>query len=750
MSSLLGGAKYSVKIGWLYVSLLILAIIVGWQGGDALKEQQLSTLRLETHEQLQQLASLIESAIAKYQHMPTLLSANERVIGALKKKQQSDVTLLNRELEQINRITEASDSYIIDRDGNTIAASNYNLPLSFVGKNFAFRPYFQDAIQGHAGRYYALGTTSNKRGYYFSYPVYDGEQIIGVAVVKVDLGQFEKRFSNQNYEFLMLDPDSIVFSSSRSAWLYKIMGELSHQEMVRIVESQRYKDQDLITLPIVSETALEEKAKVLDILESNPAVKGDNLDRVSYLYEQRPIRLLGFQIALLAPIKTIQENVRLWRTLFAGLVVILGLIGFLAMLRKRLLRERSVAMEMSRHNQAYVNGIINNTQAGLITLDEHQCIESFNPAAERLVGHSLETLINKPFQQLFRPATRPDQPEREDESQSVQTVEGHIRHQDRFPIPVEMTLCEMRLPDQVKYLVTFHDMTERKRYEREITEARNALEQRVKERTSELEDTNKRLRDEVKQHQSTQRELIQTAKLAVMGQLSAGINHELNQPLTAIRSFADNALAFMGKGKLEQVEANLSQISTLGQHMGDIIARFKVFARKGDIQQGPVSVVAAVQAAVSIMESSMKEKDIRLCLPEVSDDLYVWGDMVYLEQVLVNLLSNAVDAISGHQTLKADREVEIQFTEEEDQVKIAVWDSGPGLNEETLRHLFEPFFTTKAQGVGLGLGLSISQRIVEAMNGKIGACNRPQGGAEFYIVLTRFVREKSSITGKAV
>ena len=126
------------RLIWLYVSVFVICLLTLWRGGEALKQQQIEDLEVETKEQLDQLASVIESAIAKYQHMPTLLASNDRVRIALRDGLPSDINQLNRELEQINRITEASDSYIIDVDGNTIAASNYRSSKSFVGGNFSF------------------------------------------------------------------------------------------------------------------------------------------------------------------------------------------------------------------------------------------------------------------------------------------------------------------------------------------------------------------------------------------------------------------------------------------------------------------------------------------------------------------------------------------------------------------------------------------------------------------------------------
>lgn len=748
---------------WLYITLFCMSLVLMWKGGDILKQRQIDNLKQSSTAELSQLTKVIVSAIEKYQHMPTLLASNSRVIRVLEHGRAYDIKQLNEELKQISRITEASESYIISPSGVTIAASNFDKKTSFIGKDFSFRPYFKQAMVGLSGRYYALGTTTNRRGYYFSYPVKNAHEIIGVAVVKVDLNQFESRLKNNKFNFLLLDPDGIVFSSSRQEWLYKTINQLSHEELQRIVESRRYKTQAFEKLPIVAEKIFDKETNLLQLLEVSEGAGGnEKIDRISYLHLSRSIFTLGFKVDLLIPITVIEEEIALWRTIFMACLMILILVLITARLRRRMLSERSQALEMSRHTQAYIREIINNTQAGLITLDAEHKIESYNPAMETLTGHPLTGLVGLPFNKLYLPHS--DDPEGQSKalftevsgslnvtaSEGVLLLASPIHVNGPKHVPVEMTLCKMNLPNSLKYLVTFHDMTERKQYEQELMLARNALEHRVVERTSELELSNQRLRDEIQHHKETQQELIQTAKLAVLGQLSAGINHELNQPLTAMRSFGENALTFIERDNWVQAKGNLNKIVNLCGHMSDIISRFKVFARKGNFQHSPVSIDTVVKGAMTIMMPRLKESEIECIIPDIGDEKVI-GDLVLLEQVLVNLIANAIDAImdSKHTQNRIELKIEqpaYDLDKQESWLTIRVLDTGNGMDERVLASLFEPFFTSKADGVGLGLGLSISQRIVESMGGNISAANLTQGkhsachkdanmGAEFSITL---------------
>lgn len=260
--------------------------------------------------------------------------------------------------------------------------------------------------------------------------------------------------------------------------------------------------------------------------------------------------------------------------------------------------------------------------------------------------------------------------------------------------------------------------------------AHDELENRVAARTADLSASNQRLLEEIHQHQrteatlrSTQKELVQTAKLAVLGQLSASINHELNQPLAALRSYAENARTFLARNRPETADSNLEQILELTERMAEISAQLKMFSRKSGEQLTPVSVQAACDYALRLYRNQLEREEVNVELQFPEQEVFVLADMVRLEQVLVNLLSNALHALksSAQRTLRFSADYQMAYGQ--NWVRIQVWDTGPGIEPQQLEEIFDPFVTSKAPGQGLGLGLSISSRIVQDLNGKLLAGN---------------------------
>jgi two-component system C4-dicarboxylate transport sensor histidine kinase DctB len=277
--------------------------------------------------------------------------------------------------------------------------------------------------------------------------------------------------------------------------------------------------------------------------------------------------------------------------------------------------------------------------------------------------------------------------------------------------------------------------TERRRT---LSQANAILEGRVAERTAALEQSNTQLRREATEREEAQAalaqaqvDLEQASKLSALGQMSAGISHELNQPLMAIRSFAENGLQFMARDKPEKATENLVRISDLARRMGRIIKNLRAFARQETESLIRIDVVAVLDSALELSQTRLQEDSVVLVFDRPNAPVWVRAGEVRLAQVFVNLINNAADAMR----VVADKQLVIKIDPVEDNaLTLRFSDSGPGINLP--EKVFDPFYSTKEVGEsdGMGLGLSISYGIVQGFGGEIQGRNLDQG-AEFTVKL---------------
>ena len=250
-------------------------------------------------------------------------------------------------------------------------------------------------------------------------------------------------------------------------------------------------------------------------------------------------------------------------------------------------------------------------------------------------------------------------------------------------------------------------------------EANVQLEARVEERTAQL--------------RRAQDDLVQAGKLSALGQMAAGISHELNQPLAAIQSFSENAQVFLAREQVDKASANLGRIADLTARMARIIKNLRAFSRKEGEATGDVALTKVVDDALEIAAARLRTENVTLDWHRPADEVIAQGGAVRLQQVVLNLISNAVDAMEE----APEKQIEISLREDADTAKIVLRDTGPGL--ATPEKIFEPFYTTKTTGKadGMGLGLSISYGIVQSFGGDIKGENHPDGGAVFTVTLPK-------------
>ena len=281
-------------------------------------------------------------------------------------------------------------------------------------------------------------------------------------------------------------------------------------------------------------------------------------------------------------------------------------------------------------------------------------------------------------------------------------------------------------------------LLQRRRAMRQVSAARNALQQvndtlevTVGERTRELRAANQQLVSEMHERQRTEQELIQAGKLAVLGQMSAGISHEINQPLTALRALSTNTVVLLNKGRMQEAIANLKAIDDVTARMGRITAQLKSFARKSQASLGPVSLSAAIANVCLLLEHRISAEKVAVRV-DIAAGVRVHCDMNRLEQVLINLVTNALDAMA-HTPVRV---LSIGARTHAGRLVVRVADTGPHVPDEVVQHLFEPFFSTKPAGEGLGLGLVISSSIVREFGGQLRVGQSESGLAfEFDLAL---------------
>ncbi|WP_376703702.1 sensor histidine kinase [Mesorhizobium sp. ISC25] len=258
--------------------------------------------------------------------------------------------------------------------------------------------------------------------------------------------------------------------------------------------------------------------------------------------------------------------------------------------------------------------------------------------------------------------------------------------------------------------------------------ARTELERRVVERTEDLSRARDRLQAEISGHRSTeaklqivQQDLVQANRLAILGQVAAGVAHEINQPVATIRAYADNARTFLDRKQTGPAEENLGAIAALTERIGSITEELKAFARKGRTAAEPVELRGVIEGAVMLLRSRFAGRLDALAIDLPPPSLKVMGNRVRLEQVLINLFQNALEALDG----RDDAHVQVSVEETADGVTVAVSDNGPGIPPGILKSLFTPFNTSKEKG--LGLGLVISKDIVADYGGRIEVSSDDSG-----------------------
>ena len=306
---------------------------------------------------------------------------------------------------------------------------------------------------------------------------------------------------------------------------------------------------------------------------------------------------------------------------------------------------------------------------------------------------------------------------------------------DGRQIPVEISLSFSATGGKRYATAIVRDVTERKRAEEVLQDAHDALERRVQERTRELQRRTEQLEQEMVERKRAQDQLVQSAKMATIGEMASGITHELNQPMNIMRMGVEAAQIKVQRGQadLGYLSEVLAKVEGQIVRMSDIITHMRAYSRLDTEGQVPFKPGHAVLDGCNLFSAQLLGDDIAFDVDVEPDLPLIMGHANRLEQVVLNLLSNARDAVKTRQEREgpdvAGRiQVVVRADRDHNNLIICVEDTGGGVPDDVLPHIFAPFVTTKESGRGTGLGLSISFGIVEGMGGAIEVVNVTKDG----------------------
>ncbi|MBP1682371.1 MAG: Signal transduction histidine kinase regulating C4-dicarboxylate transport system [Proteobacteria bacterium] len=588
---------------------IVVCIAAGWGVRNAVLSRQLDLLSEQSRQRGEFYRRSLNFLLSRNESLPRIIALEDRLKALLQNPgQQTLHHSANNYLANVRDGAGINTAYLMDKQGLTLASSNFRSPGSYVGHNYGYRPYFQEALKGRLGRFYGVGATTGEPGFFLAAPIESEGALLGAVIVKISLENFESALVRSGDPVLLVDANGVIFLASVPEWKYHFLTPLEPGVLQQIGLSRQYDNQNL--QPLGVNFGLQDEPKTVRVaLPGGP--------EQDYLVQSIKTGTLGWSIVFLS--RTGQER-----------------------------------------QNADLAGI----------------------AAGFAVALLLSTLVF--------------------------------------------------------YRLNVKRYKERRQAEVALRQAHKELEQRIAERTADLRATNASLEEKIDALKTTETILhetrdsaVQAGKLAVLGQMAAGISHEVNQPLTALHTLTDNAVDLLGRGRLEEVRENLGFIKQMALRMGHIVGEIKTFARKSPLERLAVNLSEVLTQALRMVESRRRQIGAQIDVEALPDDLRVLADVQRLEQVLVNLLLNALDAVAEG----AEQRIAIGARCESGRASLVIHDSGPGIADEVLPHLFEPFFTTKLSGQGLGLGLAISRMIVAELGGRIDVCNHALGGAEFTVAL---------------
>ncbi len=371
--------------------------------------------------------------------------------------------------------------------------------------------------------------------------------------------------------------------------------------------------------------------------------------------------------------------------------------------------------------------LIDAATEGMFIIDSHGIIEVANQAVERLLGYDQAELIGRNVKFLMPSPNR----EQHDAYLSEHLRTGRKKiigigrevealKKDGTLLQIYLSVGKYDDGQAIKFVGIIRDLSDLKRSEEKLESAENEIHELVNN-------------------------LAHVSRIGIMGEMAAGIAHEINQPLTAISTYAKACIRLLKADdkQLDEVVLALDKIENQALRAGDIIRGLRTWIREQDTKREVSDCNSLVAEVVEIARMDARNSDIELQLHLDARPSSVVCDSIQIQQVVLNLIKNSIDAVNEYKLEKPDVKREILIhTEhcEHERIKVTVTDYGPGISDNDADSLFDPFFTTKQ--TGMGMGLSICQTIIRAHGGELGYLSNLQGGTSFYFILPTSIEIK--------
>ncbi len=653
----------------------------------------------------------LEGISEKHGFLPYAASRHPNVLALLERPSDRDLTgRVNRDLRELQERTDSAALFVMNADGLTLAASNWNTAGSFVGQSYRQRPYFKQAMQGQRSYFYGVGLTTGAPGFFIAEPIHKSSTVMGVMVVKVSLDSLERSWADSPDPLLLLDRRGIVFLSSEPQWLYQSRSVLSSDDLDSLSRNGQYGSRsDYPTLPwkvqavestsaYAVQTHVKSQARDLLALEASLPELGWTLMVTTDLSSVAKARTEALALA----------------TLMAAVLLLAGL--YWRLHERRFAEQRQAKLDLERrvqertHDleqaQAFRKAMEDALAVGMRARDPQGKIIYVNRAFCDMVGYSADELLGcgPPY-----PYWHPDEL-----ASYLRDREASMATEAR-PYGFESRIRHRAGHDVITRVYTAPLIDAQGRNQGWMSSVVDITAQKVAED---------------RQHDQ-ERQLQRSARLASVGEMASTLAHELNQPLMALSNFAVAARTIAAKARMEVLVAALDDMVEQSKRASEIVQRVRGFInpRRGNYED--CDVHAVISHSMVLLKSELERQSITVTNRLSKSLPRVRGNRVLLEQVLINLLQNAVHAMQDLPVAQRVIVIETQLLERAVQIRVS--DGGHGIPEALLEQVFSPFFSTKPEG--LGLGLNICRTIVEAHGGHISVANGANGGAVFTFTL---------------